>query len=51
MNLHLKYARWVERPPKFVKATRRFHCGAEGCEAAFKSLDELDRHYEAEHAM
>lgn len=45
MDLHLKYALWVEKAPKFNKATRRFQCGAKECEAAYKSINELERHY------
>lgn len=49
-DLFLKYHTTVEDPPRLNKATRRFQCGAKTCEAAYKTVDELERHYAAEHA-
>lgn len=49
-DLYLKYHQSVDRPPKLNKATRKFECGAKDCEAAYKSVQELERHYEEQHS-
>lgn len=49
-DLYLKYHQRVERPPKLNKATRKFECGSKECGAAYKSVQELERHYEEEHS-
>lgn len=49
-DLYLKYHETVEKPPKLNKLSRRFECGAKECPAAFKSVQELERHYAETHA-
>jgi hypothetical protein len=48
-DLYLKYHQTVDRPPKLNKVSRRFECGDKACGAGFKSVQELERHYEENH--
>lgn len=49
-DLYLKYHETVEKPPKLNKMSRKFECGATGCEAGYKSVQELERHYAESHS-
>lgn len=49
-DLYLKFHETVEKPPKMNKATRKFECGDKECGAAYKTVQELERHYDAAHA-